>query len=194
MSAKLWRCTVSLRPFAVIYPARASGDGPAICPLISLWARVAPRARGWTRAQCEISSARWGSPRGRWDGPGKGALPRRPGAASPAHAGMDGPDERQLVVTVTCCSRSSVPHSNARVSSSASDNGRSVNLPDHVRRLYAGLETGRATDSLLRQLPTPQSARPSAFLRVTAAGSLSRLPAFRPIVLHPARDRLLFLG
>ena len=31
-------------------------------------------------------------------------------------------------------------------------------------------------------------------LRVTAAGSLSLLPAFRPIVLHPVRDRLLCLG
>ena len=41
----------------------------------------------------------------------------------------------------------------------ASNNGRSVNLPDHVRRLYAGLEAGRATDSPLRQFPTPQSAR-----------------------------------
>ena len=31
-------------------------------------------------------------------------------------------------------------------------------------------------------------------LRVTAAGSLSLRPAFRPIVLHPVRDRLLCLG
>ena len=38
-------------------------------------------------------------------------------------------------------------------------NGRSVNLPDHVRRLYAGREPGRATYSSLRQLPTPQSTR-----------------------------------
>ena len=31
-------------------------------------------------------------------------------------------------------------------------------------------------------------------LRVTAAGSLSLRPAFRPIALHPVRDRLLCLG
>ena len=31
-----------------------------------------------------------------------------------------------------------------------SHNGRYVNLPDQVRRLYAGPETGRATDSSLR--------------------------------------------
>ena len=31
-------------------------------------------------------------------------------------------------------------------------------------------------------------------LRTTAAGSLRLLPAFRPIVLHPVRDRLLCLG
>ena len=34
----------------------------------------------------------------------------------------------------------------------------------------------------------------SVFSASPAAGSLSLRPAFRPIVLHPVRDRLLFLG
>ena len=75
----------------------------------------------------------------------------------------------------------------------ASKNGRYVNLLDHVRRLYAGRETGRATDSHCGRCLRP-SRRVVRVLRVTAAGSLSLLPAFRPIALHPVRDRLLCLG
>ena len=51
-----------------------------------------------------------------------------------------------------------------------------------------------AQDSSLRQLPLRPSRRVVRVLRVTAAGSLSLLSAFRPIVLHPVRDRLLCLG
>ena len=62
----------------------------------------------------------------------------------------------------------------------ASNNGRSVNLPDHVRRLYAGLETGKATDSSLRQWPYAPVGASSAF-------SASPLPVVSACFLRPAQ-------
>ena len=78
-------------------------------------------------------------------------------------------------------------------SGARSNNGRYVNLPDHVRRLYAGLkQVGRQMAHCGRCLRL--SRRVVGVLRVTAAGSLSLLPAFRPIAPHPVRDRLLCPG
>ena len=64
----------------------------------------------------------------------------------------------------------------------ASDTGRSVNLLDHVRRLYAGLKTGRATD---RQLNLEAVAY--APVGASSAFSVSPLPAVSVCFLRSAQ-------
>ena len=80
-----------------------------------------------------------------------------------------------------------------RGSGSGSDNGRSVNPPDHVRRLYADLKQVGLQRAHRGSCLRP-SRRVVRVLRATAASSLSLLPASSPIVLHPVRGRLLCLG